>query len=122
MPRQSRSKWNHKFCFKPQSANRMFYRAKQLTVQYRQWREAIYEDINMERKWPFKADDKLEFNVKIGVSSKLFDVDNAIKPLLDTFQYMFDFNDRMVFKVIIEKEWVKKGEEYFDVTATKYGG
>ena len=120
MSRQSR--FNHKFCFKPLSANKMFYRAKQLTRDYREWREAIYEDIPMPRKWPFKQEQELEFTVMVGLSSKLADVDNCIKPLLDTFQYMFDFNDRMVFKVTIEKEHVKKGEEYFDVTVTKYGG
>ena len=115
-------RWNHKFKTKPLSANKMFYRAKQLTREYREYREFIYEDIEDRKKWPFKDGESLEFSVMVGFSSKLADVDNCIKPLLDTFQYMFDFNDRFVFKVTIEKEYVKKGQEYFDVTVTDYGG
>ena len=120
--RKRTKKWKHRFDSKPLSANKMFYRAKQMTREYREYREFIYEDIDNRKKWPFKPEDHLDFDVKVGFSSKLADVDNCIKPLLDTFQYMFDFNDRYVFKVTIEKEYVKKGEEYFDVTVTEYGG
>ena len=112
--------WKHNFDFKALSANKMFYRAKQMTKEYREWREAIYEDIDDRTKWPFEELDCLDFSVKVGFSSKLADVDNAIKPLLDTFQYLFAFNDRCVYKVTIEKEIVKKGQEYFDVTVKEY--
>jgi len=115
-----KKQWNHKFDFKPLSANKMFYKGKQLTKEYRDWRELIYEDIADRSKWPFKEDDRLFFDVYIGLSSKLADVDNCIKPLLDTFQYMFEFNDKYVFEVHIEKELIKKGEEYFDVTVKEY--
>ena len=118
MPRKKQFK--HRFNFKPLSANDMFYRAKQLKTGYREWRVAVYEDIDRGYKWPFAKEAHLTFNVMVGLSSKLADVDNCIKPLLDTFQYLFDFNDRFVFKVIIEKEYVKKGQEYFDVTVEEY--
>ena len=116
-----KKQFRHRFNFKPLSANKMFYRAKQLTKEYRAWREAIYEDVDRGKKWPFGELTSLEFNVKVGFSSRLADVDNAIKPLLDTFQYLFAFNDRCVYKVTIEKEIVKKGQEYFDVIVTEYG-
>lgn len=112
--------WHHKFNFKPLSANKMFYRGKQLTREYREYRENIYEDIPNRNKWPFHEEDPLYFEVYVGLSSKLADVDNCIKPLLDTFQYMFEFNDKYVFAVYIQKELVKRGEEYIDVTVTEY--
>ena len=100
----------------------MFYRAKQLTREYREWREAIYEDVEDRTKWKFKKDERLDFTVNVGFSSKLADVDNCIKPLLDTFQYMFEFNDKYVYRVEITKEIVKKGDEYFEVYVKTYNG
>ena len=123
MKTQERAKhWKHRFDFKPLSANKMFYRAKQLTREYREWREAIYEDVEDRTKWKFKKDERLDFTVNVGFSSKLADVDNCIKPLLDTFQYMFEFNDKYVYRVEITKEIVKKGDEYFEVYVKTYNG
>lgn len=113
-------RWNHRFNFKPLSANKMFYRGKQLTKEYRLWREQIWEDIEDRSKWPFEPEEKLEVNVEVGFSSKLADLDNAIKPLLDTFQYMFGFNDKWIFEIHLHKEIVSKGEEFFEVTVIPY--
>ena len=112
--------FKQKFDVKPLSANKMFYRAKQLTKEYRLFREFMYEEVADRKKWPFKPEDELDFTVKVGLSSKLADVDNCIKPLLDTFQLLFEFNDKYVFKVTIEKEHVKKGSEFIDVQVKEY--
>lgn len=121
MPAKKAKTFHQKFNVKPLSANKMFYRAKQLTKEYRQFREFMYEEIpNRSKAWPFKEDDHLDFTVMVGLSSKLADVDNVIKPLLDTFQLLFEFNDKYVYKVTIEKEIVKKGSEYIDVKVKEY--
>lgn len=121
MPKRKKKSWNQRFNIKPVSANRMYFRNKQLTKDYRLFREQVYEDVADRSKWPFEDGEHLTFVVMVGFSSKLADVDNVIKPLLDTWQLMFEFNDKYVYKVIIEKEIVKKGEEYFEVTVTNYG-
>lgn len=121
MPRAKKKVFHQRFNVKALSANKMFYRAKQLTKEYRQFREYMYEEIpNRTKVWPFKEDDQLTFIVHVGLSSKLADVDNCIKPLLDTFQLLFDFNDKYVYRVEIEKEIVKKGKEYIDVEVKEY--
>ena len=56
----------------------------------------------------------------VGVSSKLLDVDNLAKPFIDVLQKKYDFNDRMIYKLILEKTDVKKGEEFIDFKIKKY--
>ena len=54
---------------------------------------------------------------KLGLSNKLSDLDNVIKPLLDTYQTVYpSFNDNTVNKITMTKDMVKKGQEYLDVT------
>ena len=55
---------------------------------------------------------KLKLNLWFGFSSKLADIDNPVKVILDIFQKKYSFNDRDIYKLIIEKEIVKKGQEY----------
>ena len=48
-------------------------------------------------KWPFEKSDQLEFDIIAGVSNKMADLDNVVKPLLDTYQGIFEeFNDNKV--------------------------
>lgn len=55
----------------------------------------------------------LEIIFHFGFSSQLSDWDNPIKPLQDVLQKKYNFNDKDVFKATIEKEIVKKGDDYF---------
>lgn len=55
---------------------------------------------------------KLKLNIKIGVSSPLADVDNALKPFIDCLQLKYKFNDKMIYKITIEKDDVPKGSEF----------
>lgn len=62
----------------------------------------------------------LKIDFRYGFSSKLSDVDNPIKLCLDIMQKKYGFDDRNVFKVSAEKEIVKKGEEYIEISASIY--
>jgi len=55
---------------------------------------------------------KLELTIKVGFSSKNADLDNVAKPLIDVLQKKYEFNDKKIYKLILEKEDVKKGDEY----------
>ena len=57
---------------------------------------------------------KLEVYYRFGLSSKGSDYDNIIKPLQDILQKVYKFNDNKIYKAIIEKEDVKKGEEFIE--------
>lgn len=49
---------------------------------------------------------------EFGVSSKLFDWDNAVKPMQDILQKKYGFNDRDIFEAQVKKVIVEKGKEY----------
>ena len=92
--------------------------------QGRRFKTKKYEDFETElfyllpkQKIP---EGKLELNLKFGFSSKLSDIDNPTKMILDIMQKRFDFNDKWIYKLIIEKEIVKKGNEYLEFEFKEY--
>ena len=92
----------------------MFYRNKNKTAEYRSYQEEVRDEM-MGVEWPY-ADTPVTFKIKVGLSSKAADLDNVIKPLLDTFQSIYeDFNDNKVYRIEAEKEIVDKGKEYLNV-------
>lgn len=93
------------------SANQMHYAShKRDTVKYRRYRQAIKDylggDYNIHPK------DKMKLSLVVGFSSKLSDLDNAFKPLLDSMQSCMGFDDRQIFEIEALKDHVKKGDEY----------
>ena len=100
---------------KPLSANQMYYRNKKKTVNYCRYQDEVYEELR-DSKWEF-GDSEVEIHLKVGLSSRLADLDNTIKPLLDTLQSIYpEFNDKMVFRIEADKEIVEKGKEYMNVS------
>ena len=55
---------------------------------------------------------KLEVEFTFGFSSQGSDVDNPIKPLLDIISKKYGFNDNKIYRMILNKEIVKKGNEF----------
>jgi len=56
----------------------------------------------------------LEVIITFGLSSKLNDIDNGLKPFIDILQKKYLFNDRDIYKLIVEKKIVPKGEEFIE--------
>ena len=54
----------------------------------------------------------LSLNLVFGVSSRGSDLDNLVKPFLDLLQTKYKFNDNQIYRMILEKEIIKKGEEF----------
>ena len=63
---------------------------------------------------------KLQIFIKFGLSSKNADWDNPIKPFQDILQKKYSFNDRNVYKAVVEKVDVKKGFEFIEFEIKKY--
>lgn len=63
---------------------------------------------------------KLQIEYRFGLSSKLADLDNPVKGITDILQKKYYFNDRDVFRMIINKEIVPKGFEYIEFKITSY--
>ena len=57
---------------------------------------------------------------EFGFSNKANDIDNPIKPILDVMQKKYEFNDKLIYKLEVEKKIVKKGEEYFKFEIERY--
>jgi len=73
----------------------------------------------MGETWEFK-DNPVHFIVYAGLSNKASDLDNIIKPLLDTYQNIFEeFNDKTVQGIILQRDRVKRGREYLWVRVAK---
>ena len=94
---------------KPLSVNEAWRGRKFKTPKYKQYERDLLISLPKTLKKDFT-----QLNIKIGVSA-LFDIDNCLKPLIDILQKKYDFNDRYITKIVIEKEVVKKGFEYIDI-------
>jgi|TARA_Y100000310_G_C20647800_1_gene797630 Holliday junction resolvase RusA-like endonuclease len=55
-----------------------------------------------------------EVEYRFGLSSKNADWDNPIKPFQDILQKKYGFNDKDIFRAVVEKEIVPKGKEYIE--------
>ena len=72
-------------------------------------------------EWPFEPAQLLEFEIIAGVSNKAADLDNIVKPLLDTYQGIFEeFNDNKVYHIKLYKQLTNKGDEYLYVKIERY--
>ena len=101
---------------KPLSANQMYYRSKRSkSAAYVAYQNDIRDQL-MGIEWPFGTD-PVTFEIEGGFSNRAADLDNIIKPVLDTLQVVFDkeFNDNKVYKLLLNKEIVEKGKEYVDI-------
>jgi len=94
---------------------------KQKTADYKNYQNDIRDLIILsdgdQFEWPFGKDEHVYFNVHVGLSNKAADLDNIIKPLLDTYQSMYEpFNDKNVYGISLMKQVVSRGDEYLDVS------
>jgi hypothetical protein len=117
----------HRLAVKPLSANAMWGwkgRRKFKSAEYLEYQNEIRDTIltldGDAFTWIFE-DSQVCFDVKAGLSNRGADLDNCIKPLLDTYQSMYeDFNDNKVYQLTMEKFIVSKGDEYLEVQVEEY--
>ena len=84
------------------------------TAAYMDYQNDIRDQL-MGISWPF-GKEQIYFDVEVGLSNRGADLDNTIKPLLDTYQGIFeDFNDNKVYNVNLLKTIVPKGSEFIRV-------
>jgi Holliday junction resolvase RusA-like endonuclease len=56
-----------------------------------------------------------EVHLHFGFSSKLSDLDNAVKQSLDCIVKKYGIDDRYINKIVLTKEIVQKGNEFIDI-------
>ena len=71
-------------------------------------------------EWPF-GNCPLQWDITVGLSARQADLDNIFKPLLDTFQviYEYEFNDNKVYRINARKCIVPKGREFIRLRITE---
>ena len=96
----------------------MYWRGKRRkTAEYTAYQNEIRDEI-MGIEWPF-GDNQLNVITAISYSNRAADLDNAVKPLFDTLQAVFeDFNDNKVYLHLNSKHIVPKGEENIEISIT----
>jgi len=89
------------------------------SAEYLQYQNDIRDHL-IGTDWPFGAD-QVSFTVVAGVSNRGSDLDNVIKPILDTYQGVYEeFNDNKVYNIKLEKRIVKRGGEFLDIRVREY--
>jgi len=97
---------------KPLSVNDAWQGKRFKTPKYKSWQKDLLILLpNLKIK--FKGDLKVDF--VFGFSSKASDIDNPLKPLIDTLQKKYKFNDNQIQELTVKKEIVKKGEEFITI-------
>lgn len=61
-----------------------------------------------------------ELTVLVGFSSTSSDVDNVLKPFIDAMAEYYDFNDKTIIRIIVEKVTVPRGTEFIGFELGKY--
>lgn len=56
----------------------------------------------------------LEVSLVVGMSNMASDIDNVVKPFIDVLQKKYKFNDKYIFRLIVEKKLVVKGAEFIE--------
>ena len=94
---------------KPLSVNECWRGRRFKTPKY-----SIYEKELLIRLIPMKLPEPpYEIAFTFGVSTKNADWDNPIKPIQDILQKKYKFNDKDIYRAVVEKKIVKKGNEFF---------
>lgn len=92
---------------KPLSVNEAFLGRKVKSRKYRDYEEALLSvlpDIII-------PEGKLTLKLLISYSNSRADIDNALKPFIDILQKKYSFNDNKIYRLLIQKRVVKKGQE-----------
>ena len=98
---------------KPLSINDAWKGMRYPTDDYKQYKKDLaYILPNV--KIALEAKKKYVIYLKWGFSSRASDWDNPIKPTQDCIAKRYGFNDKLIYRAIVEKEIVPKGKEYFE--------
>ncbi len=92
---------------KPLSVNECWQGKRFKTQKYKRYERDVLSKL-VAQDFPISP-----YSVRIvaSMSNVNSDLDNIAKPLIDILQKKFGFNDRDIFKLLLEKKKVKKGEE-----------
>lgn len=105
---------------KPLSVNEGYTGKRYKTPHHRVWKNSVMWLLPKTLYIP--KNEKLEVHYQFGLSSNASDFDNYIKFFQDCLQVKYKFNDKAIFKAVVEKKLVSKGSEYIRFKIMAYMG
>ena len=109
------------FHCKPLSANKMYTMRRAKTAAYRKYQEYLTEQLGtacFDSDLPVE-DMRFKLTVNAHLSNTQADLDNVLKPLQDTLQTHFGFNDKNIYGLEARKHIVSKGNEKLEIDLTQ---
>jgi len=104
--------FSNKVQIKPLSVNEAWQGRKFKTKKYKAYEiELIHSLEDTEINWDKEP---IELSLIVGLSNKASDIDNVVKPFIDILQKKYNFNDRYIYRLIVEKTIVEKGSEFIE--------
>ena len=100
-----------KINIKPISVNDCWQGRRFKTPEYKQFER---DCLLLLPKKNIPKDCRLFVWLEFGLSNSNNDCDNNIKPILDILQKKYTFNDNRIYRLIVDKKIVKKGNEYIE--------
>lgn len=100
---------------KPLSVNEAWQGKRFKTVKYKKYEQMMLSLIPANRV----PDGKLRIDITYGFSNVASDADNPTKLLIDILQKRYGFNDKQIYKMVLNKEIVKKGNEFIEYRITE---
>lgn len=96
---------------KPLSVNEAWKGRRFKTDKYKSYEEILLYNFLPKIELP---EPPFKVNYRFGLSSKLADIDNPVKPFQDVLQKKYGFDDKHIYVIVIERETVAKGEEFIE--------
>ena len=97
---------------KPLSVNEAWQGKRFKSKKYQAYElELLYSLPPTKVNWDKKP---IELSLIVGLSNMQSDIDNVVKPFVDVLQKKYDFNDKYIFRLIVEKKLVAKGAEFIE--------
>jgi len=98
----------------PLSVNAAWLGQRRKTPKYREYERVMLELLD---DCEVPEEGNLFILYEWGLSNAGFDIDNPIKPFQDILQTRYEFNDKRIVTMLVNKFKVKRGDEYvqFDV-------
>ncbi len=101
---------------KPLSANRVWQGKRFKTKEYLSYEKELLE-ILPDMELPNAP---YHLHYEFGFSNKASDIDNPCKSFTDVLQKRYDFNDKHIYRLTVEKRIVEKGKEYIKFFLQSY--
>jgi Holliday junction resolvase RusA-like endonuclease len=86
------------------------------SYEYKKFRKEVFAFLEDNVKADVRLEGNLAFNMEVGLSNPLFDASNSIKGVEDVLAEFFQFNDKQVVSLHVDKYLVNKGEEYMKIS------